>query len=239
MSGRVHRVLLPGLSEGERVLRGEGAHHLVSVVRVRVGAEVEAFDGEGLVAPGRVTAVGRGEVSLELGAPRRSGAEAPLRLNLGVALLKGDKLADVVRMGTELGVSRFTLLIMRRCDATTLSASRLARLRKIASEAARQSWRARVPEVTEPLPLSKFVLPEWTVVADPAANAPFSEVIRGAPRSGEACVITGPEGGLEPAEVSALISGGALSARFGPRVLRAQTAPVAAAAALLLNLGEP
>ena len=131
---RVHRVLVPSLVQGELVLRDPEAHHLREVLRVKAGATVEAFDGVGAVAAGEVSGVDRDGVTLSLGAPELSRVEHPLSLTVAVALLKGDKLRDVIRQGTELGVARFQLLLSRRCDVRTLSASRLERLRRVAAE---------------------------------------------------------------------------------------------------------
>ena len=128
MRRRVHRVLVPRLEGGSVALRGPEAHHLRDVLRVKPGAVVEAFDGAGRVAPGQVAAVDRDGVTLALEEPRASAVEAGLAVTVAVALLKGDKLSDVVRQGTELGARRFQLLVTRHADASSLSPARLQRL---------------------------------------------------------------------------------------------------------------
>lgn len=236
---RVHRVLVPGLAAGEIVLRGPEAHHLREVLRVKAGAEVEAFDGAGTVAAGEVSSVDRDGVTLFLAGPEPSRAEHSLRLTVAVALLKSDKLTDVIRQGTELGVARFQLLTSRRCDVRTLSASRWERLRRVAEEAARQSGRARVPEVAEPQPLAALTWSGVALVADPDGAASLTEALA-SPRleNGEdVTVITGPEGGFTAEELIGLKERGAVTITLGPRILRAETAPVALAAAVLLGGG--
>lgn len=230
---RVHRVLIEELTGGTVLVRGPEAHHLANVLRVKPGATVEAFDGAGRVAAGSVTAVARDTVTLQLEAPAVAAVESPLRLSVAVALLKSDKLSDVVRQCTELGAAEFHLLVTKHADVTDLGPSRLQRLRRVAEEAARQSGRAAVPAVHEPVALGAY---EWNgaaLVADPRAE----QIIGAVASSGSLTIITGPEGGLSNEEVNELVSRGARAVRFGPRILRAETAPVALASAILLPLG--
>jgi len=233
---RVHRVRLDDLAGGRRRLTGPTGHHLARVLRVRVGAAVVAFDGAGHEAAGRVADVDADGVWLEIGEPWAAATEAARALTLAPALLKGDKLADVVRMGTELGVVAFRPLLARRCDARELGAAKRTRLARVASEAARQCGRATVPAVHEPVPLAALAWEGAAVVADPEAALAW----RDAPELDAAALtaISGPEGGWDPAEVAALAARGARPVRLGARVLRAETAPVAMAAAWLLAV-EP
>lgn len=229
---RVHRVRLEGLAAGRARLAGEGGHHLARVLRVRPGAAVVAFDGRGSEARGRVVEVEDDAVWLELDAPAAAATEAARALTLAPALLKGDKLADVVRMGTELGVVAFRPVVARRCDVRELSPARRARLRRVASEAARQSGRALVPEVHEAVAVAELAWDSATIVADPTAPLAWRE----APALGgdRLTIVTGPEGGWTPEETASLEARGATRVRLGGRVLRAETAPVAMAAAWLL-----
>ena len=230
---RVHRVWLERVEAGRQRLFGGAGHHLVRVLRVQPGAPVVAFDGGGHEASGRVVEVDGDAVWLELGEPVAATNEPRRALTLAPALLKGDKLADVVRMGTELGAVAFRPVLARRCDVRELSAVKLARLARIALEAARQSRRALVPQVHAAVALEGLVWEGGAVVADPTAALAW----RDAPElAGEALtVITGPEGGLAPEERDALAVRGARPVRLGGRVLRAETAPVAMAAAWLLD----
>lgn len=238
--GRVHRVLVEELAAGEVVLRGPEAHHLATVLRVRPGAPVEAFDGKGRQASGVVSVVSREGVTLSLGEPEAARVEAPLSLTLAVALLKGDKLSGVVRQGTELGVSRFVLLSTRFADRASLSGNRLTRLERVAEEAARQSGRVAVPAVEGPLPLERLEWEGAALVAHVGAERSLSDLLSDGILEGRsaATVVTGPEGGLADDEVEALEGRGAHVLSLGPRILRAETAPVAVAAALLLPAGR-
>ena len=226
-------MFLKDLTPGEVTLRGPEAHHLLRVLRVEPGAAVRAFDGRGLEAAGRVTGTEENAVMLLLNAPEASAVEAPYRLTLAVALLKGDKLSDVVRQGTELGVTRFLPLKSRRCDVKVLSDNKRARLQRVAKEAAKQSGRSVVPEVGETVDLGRLNTSAsgLGLVAHPTASASLRDfTLEGA----EVVTVTGPEGGLTDEEVADLGARGFHAVSLGPRVLRAETAPLALAAALLV-----
>jgi len=232
---RLTRVLVTELRAGRVVLRGPEAHHLRDVLRLGPGTLVEAFDGRGSVAEGRVTAADKSGVVLELGAPRPGLAEPGLTLTVAVALLKGDKLTGVVRQCTELGADRFVLLQTRHADVTSLSVAKRRRLEHVAAEAARQSERALVPSIEGPVQLGRLEWEGAAIVADPRAPLALSTAIRAPAARERLTLITGPEGGLATGEVMELVDRGAVAASLGPRILRAETAPVALAAVALLG----
>ncbi|HGY09594.1 MAG TPA: 16S rRNA (uracil(1498)-N(3))-methyltransferase [Oceanithermus profundus] len=225
---RKPRVFVPRI-DPEIVLTGREAHHLLHVLRVRPGREVVVFDGAGLEAEARVLHAGEGAVRLAAGEPRAVRREPPFELVLYVALLKGDKLADVVRAGSELGVGRFVPLVTERSVPREMGRAKLERLRRIAVEAAKQSGRSRLPEVAPPVPLAALEPVNFGLVAHPGA----ARVLAGAawPEAGEAALASGPEGGFTKAEVEQLIGLGFLPVGLGPRILRAETAPLVLAAA--------
>ena len=142
---RVHRVYLESLQVGENHLLGDEAQHLIKVLRVKVGAQIQAFDGQGNQADEKIISLTKTDLKLELAAPYESPTESTLNVTLAVALLKGDKLADVVRQATELGVNRIIFFKSQYADVPELSKSKLERLHKVAREAAKQSTRARIP----------------------------------------------------------------------------------------------
>lgn len=234
---REHRIQVPPpVREGRVRLSEPAAHHLIRVLRLRPGDRVIAFDGEGGEAPAVLLAGDATGEWLAIASPQPTVAEPLVRLRLVTALLKGDKLSDVVRMGTELGVSRFSPLVSARCVVATLSAAKLVRLRRVAAEAARQSLRAHVPVIDEPVSLAALRWQGAAWIADPRASTAWGELA--AARPAELTLISGPEGGFREAEVDALVARGAQSVRLVPSVLRAETAPIAMASAYLLSGGE-
>lgn len=224
------------LRAGEHNLTGSEAQHLLQVLRLGPGARVRAFDGRGLEADGVVSEADALRVTLTLGPPRPSEVEAALAVTLAVALLKGDKLSEVVRRGTELGVVRFTPFLSERCDVRELSPNKLARLRRVAQEAAKQSGRSVVPSVAEAVKLAQLESDGRWLVAAPEAEATLRELGCADPdgQTRRVTVATGPEGGFSSAELQLLRDRGAQPVRLGARILRAETAPIAVAAALLI-----
>jgi 16S rRNA (uracil1498-N3)-methyltransferase len=214
---------------------GAEANHLAQVLRVRPGAKVRAFDGRGNEANGVVVESEPGRVVIDLEPAGESAVEAGLDVTVAISLLKGDKLADAVRQCTELGAHRFRVLVSSRADVAVLSANKLERLRRVAREAAKQSGRALVPEVMEPVSLPDLQLDGFAIVAHPGAGSTVAELELRPRRA--ATIVTGPEGGFTPAEVDELTIRGAVPVRMGARVLRAETAPVALLAALLVPGG--
>ncbi len=230
---RVHRVYIESLRPGTLAISGPEAHHLSRVLRVRPGDSVRGFDGWGKEARGRVVSASEGRVEVALEAPVRSEREARLKVTLAVAMLKGDKMSEVVRQATELGAVRLVPVLSARAEVTVLSPNRLERWRRVAKEASKQSGRSLVPQVESLVALRDLARGEALgLVADPRAPQSLKDIDRS--ERAEVMVVTGPEGGLSPAEVEMLRDRGFRAVGLGPRILRAETAPVALLAALLL-----
>jgi 16S rRNA (uracil1498-N3)-methyltransferase len=210
---------------------GPDGHHLQRVRRLRVGEHVTAADGTGhwrryaiaSAEPGRLLLRAEADAVLE---PAPSPAVV-----VAVALTKGTKLETVVAQLTELGVARIEPVRARRSvvryDAARAEAV-TARLNVVAREAAMQSRRARIPVVAPVSDLSDIGGRPGLVIATPdggpAAALPL-------PPEGVWTVVVGPEGGFDPGEVEALGPSGRLA--LSPYILRAQTAPIVAAALLV------
>lgn len=224
----VHRVRVSELT-GRLVLGPQEVRHL-QVMRLRPGDEVQVFDGRGGEALATLAELdeGRAVLTLHLDAGTEGaadlGRETPQPVTLAIALLKGDKLADVVRAATELGVARIQLLVTAHADAREIGAQKLVRLRRVAEEAARQSRRRVVPEVQGPLPLARLTWEGQLVVAHPGAEARLPDLLDWA---APLTVLSGPEGGFSEAEIAGLLARGAVPVTLGPRILRAETAPLA------------
>jgi len=226
------------LQVGESVpIAGDQAHHLTVVLRARVGASVELVDGSGARWVGRVT--GTSPVTIEvLETVTGPSADPAGRLEVWVPLLKGGKTDDLVRQLTELGVAHITCFTSTRSVARLeppKRAKRVARWETIAAEATRQCGRVEVPGVcfSAGLPEAGPGVYLWEE-GDAPAHAAFS----GAVAEGVLRVLTGPEGGLAAADAAALAAVGWTPASLGARILRAETAVVAAATLGLVALGE-
>jgi 16S rRNA (uracil1498-N3)-methyltransferase len=234
---------VPALDD-EVTLADEAGHHLSRVRRVRAGETLTVSDGNGRWRPYAVDCVRPGAVDLHAqGVPVLEPQLEP-RLVVAFGLTKGTKPDLAVQKLTELGVDGVTLLSTRR-SVPRWSGSRadaaVARLRRIAREAAAQCRRARVPQIEGILPLAELRGHTGLVVADPTGE----EVARvPAPPGGEWVLVVGAEGGLDPDEAAELTSPaehreGPARLRLGPHVLRAETAAIAGAAVLATRRAEP
>jgi 16S rRNA (uracil1498-N3)-methyltransferase len=237
--------LAPDAVDGDRVVFDPAAtHHLGRVLRAETGQVVQAVDASGQLLSVRLTTIAarRAEGVVVGRAPLAT--ESSLDLTLAQAVPKSDKMEHVVRMATELGVTRIIPLLTERTVVrleTGRSDSRLARWRRIAREAAQQSGRAAVPEIAAPEqistwrpepPSSRLVVCFWE-----EERRPLDAVLPPGPCP-RATVVVGPEGGLTAAEVERLASAGALVASLGPRLLRAETAGAVAVALLQARYGD-
>ncbi|HEV3452394.1 MAG TPA: RsmE family RNA methyltransferase [Acidimicrobiia bacterium] len=225
----VAHVLVDALDD-ELVLAGGAGHHLERVRRLRPGEPVTAADGAGAWRLYRVARVARGRLVLAAAAgPAREPSLRP-GLRIACALTKGARPESVVRHATELGVDAVLPVVAVRSVARwppDRERAAVERLRRVAEEAAGQCRRAR-RLVVEPLqPLDGLAGDPGLVLAD-REGSPAGALPEPGPSGW--LVVVGPEGGLEPGERQALDDPPRLA--VGPHVLRAETAAVAAAAAL-------
>jgi 16S rRNA (uracil1498-N3)-methyltransferase len=230
---------------GEHVhLDAEEAHHLARVLRLGEGDIVRALDGAGhelIVKLTRISAhAAEGLIIDRVG---RS-SESPLDLILAQAIPKGDKLERIIRMATELGVSRIIPLVTERTIVRRRGsdwAHRLARCQRVAREAAKQSGRAVVPDVAPPRGLDEWLaaleLPGLLLCLWEGERAGMARVLP-AGRPNRVTVIVGPEGGLTEPEVEGLRARGAVVAGLGPRILRTETAGPVVLALLQARYGD-
>jgi 16S rRNA (uracil1498-N3)-methyltransferase len=215
---------------------GDDGHHLQRVRRLQPGEAVTASDGRGLWRRCLVHAIAAGEVVLEPDGAVTLEPELHPRLTVAFAPAKGDQAANVVHQLVELGVDGIVATTFARSVVRwkgDRAARALARLRRVAREAAMQARRARLPEVVAGERLEFLTGSPGLVVAAPEGRS-AAEVVAavGADRApaAEFVVLVGPEGGFDPSEQVGLEAAPRLA--VGPHVLRAVTAPVAVAAAI-------
>jgi 16S rRNA (uracil1498-N3)-methyltransferase len=225
---RPHRAYSPGLTG---VLPLEEGRHLVEVLRAGVGDRFTVFD-ESREALAEVVDLGP-PVRYRILEERRPEREVGVEVILYVALLKGDKLSEVVRAATELGATRIQPLITRHSVPKEMGEGKLRRLKAIAKEAAKQSGRLRVPEVLPPIPLKAVPEVEQGLVAHVGAKALVREVLD---LNRNLSLAVGPEGGFAEEEVALLKERGFAPVSLGRRILRAETAALALLA--LATAGE-
>ncbi|MEP6876380.1 MAG: 16S rRNA (uracil(1498)-N(3))-methyltransferase [Burkholderiales bacterium] len=225
------------LRAGETFALPAGAARHVQVLRLQPGAALTLFDGTGGEWDATVTQMGRSEVSVQVGAHAAVDREVPLLVTLALGMPANERMDALVEKATELGVAAIQPLMCER-SVLRLSGERaqkkVAHWQAVVLSACEQSGRTRVPQVAEVATLA-----QWLKAA-PAASARWMLSLRDArplaalpmPVAG-VLSLSGPEGGLSPAEEAAAREAGFAPVSLGPRVLRADTAPLA----LLAHLG--
>jgi 16S rRNA (uracil1498-N3)-methyltransferase len=242
------------LAEGVSVVpREDQQRYLLSVMRRAAGDEILVFNGRDGEWRARIEAVGKRGCALLPVTPTRPQASGP-DLDLVVALVKRGPLETIVEKATELGARRIRLVTTRRTNADR---AKIARLNAIAVEAAEQTGRLDPPTVAEPLPLDRL-LDAWEperrlMVCDETGDdpddpfwggargraAPAAQALAGFPRGARWAVLVGPEGGFAPEELERLRAlPFAVPVSLGLRILRADTAAIAALTLWQATLGD-
>jgi 16S rRNA (uracil1498-N3)-methyltransferase len=240
-------VVKPEQIEGKRVTFGPGeSRHLGRVLRLGPGDLVLASDGSGHQHTVRLETIRPIATGIIL-ETTRSTTESPLGLTLIQGIPKGDKMETIVRVATELGVTRVMPAITARTVVTLESSrwpARTQRWQRVAAEAAKQCGRAVIPEVSPTAPLTtvvgKLTSPDLRICLWEGEHRPLDEALTGfggaAARS--IAVIIGPEGGLAPEEVQWVRNRGWMVTGLGPRILRTETAGPAVLAVLQAMFGD-
>lgn len=226
------------------VLTDENAAH-ARVLRLKSGEQVVVCDGKGNESVCTVTDVDPGCVSLVVNSRKQSDVEATVKASVYMAFSKGDKFEHVIQKATELGAYEIVAFPSARCvsrpDEKALK-KKLERWQKIASSAAEQSGRGRVPEVIVLNSISKAL--ERAKEADTAIvfyeneRATTLQMVLNAKPYSTISLMTGPEGGFEASEIEQATKAGLSVCTLGPRILRCETAPLCALSAVMYDSGE-
>ena len=237
------RFFVDSLSDDDIILRGEEAAHLSRSLRMREGDAVTLCDGDGLDAEAVIRHIADREVTLHILSRAPSLTEPRLAVALFQALPKFDKLETIIQKATEIGVHEIRPFLSRYCVSRPKDFDKkLGRLRKISAEAAKQSGRGRVPEVQPLLDFADLccIMSNYdaAILCYEGATTPLAEALVGIHGWSRIALIIGSEGGFSAEEAASLQATGALSCSLGPRILRCETAPVAALSAILFAAGE-
>ncbi len=224
-------------------LEGDKARYLGRVLRLRPGDEVRVFNGEGPEHSAVVEAVSKSAVTLRVGDSYETTTESPLRVHLVQGVSRGERMDFVIQKATELGVKRLTP-VLTEYGVVKLDAKRAEKRREhwqgVAQSACEQSGRVRVPLIDAPMPLKTWFGDQPADVDEqlilrPGATAPLAGIE--AP-STKVCLLIGPEGGFSNSEYEDAEIAGFNPVSLGPRVLRTETAAVAALSVLQSKWGD-
>lgn len=216
------------------------ARHISTVLRLKPGNAIELFDGNGRVYQAEITVVSKSAITTKIVDSRCHQEEAPF-LNMAQALVKGKKMDLIIQKATELGVSTFQPVISQHCDTKTITDSQIDRWQRISLEACKQCNRPTPmffhPAVTidhfvsnADQSTTRFIF--WEKASTGALAQKLTSQVE------HVSMLIGPEGGFAEAEVRSAIQQGFIPTTLGPRILRAETAAIAAISIIQFLLGN-
>ena len=230
------RFFIDGAADGRAYIAGADALHIAKALRMRPGEALTLCDGKGTDFEGVLETVTDRQVTVRITASRPSQAEPTLAVTLYQGLPKGDKMDWIVQKAVELGVTAVVPVATRRSVARLEGKAdkKQERWQRIAAEAAGQCGRGMLPSVERPLSWSQALSclsGEPALVFYAGGGRPLRELVT--PSTRRLSVFVGPEGGFDPEEIDAIRRQGGGVATLGPRILRCETAPLAALTLLM------
>ncbi|MEX2964546.1 16S rRNA (uracil(1498)-N(3))-methyltransferase [Microbulbifer sp. TYP-18] len=234
--------LTPGI---ETQLDESASRHLVRVLRLSAGHPLVVFDGRGGEYSAEIVEAGK-RARVRLLDHCDEDRQSPLSLTLASGISRGERFDWVVQKATELGIAHLQPLFTERCEVKLSGerlAKKLAHWQQIAISACEQSARNRVPTIAEPLKLTQYLPIAGTegglkLVLHHRTQSRLQQLAQEREPPASVTLLVGPEGGLSAAEIDAALAQSFLPLRLGPRVLRTETAPIAALSVLQYQWGD-
>jgi 16S rRNA (uracil1498-N3)-methyltransferase len=241
---RIPRIYQPiPLASGQTLeLDAQATVHLTKVLRLRVGDALVVFNGEGDGEfAARVSAVGRRSASIEIGEHVDRSVESPLELVLFQGISRGERMDYTVQKAVELGVARIVPVLTER-TVVNLKGERQEKRREhwqaVVNSACEQSGRNRVPVVAPITPFAAALAEAGEGLKLVLHHRAETDLAALPPPQGPVSLLIGPEGGLSAQEIAAAEAAGFVPLRLGPRVLRTETAALAALSVLQWQWGD-
>ncbi len=242
----MHKFLIPRdrIHGGKGYLDGPDARHIVRVLRLSSGNDLKFTDGMGTDFSSRILSCSRDQVVVEILDTRPSGTESPLSLTVCSGMLKHHKMDDVILGLTQIGITRWIPFFCERSvpfPDDRAMARRMERWQIIANETIKQCQRSRVVEIASPMTLENIMnmvhefdhcIAFWEQGGEPLSGL--------TPQKNEnrVLILIGPEGGFSESEIHQASEKGFIPFSLGPRILRAETASLCAAALVQHRLGD-
>lgn len=236
------RIFLPPekLTEKSILINGDQARHLALVLRTEPGDTVTVLDGNGFRYVCKVTGVHKREITAEIVRIEPYTTESHLAITLAQGVPKGDKMDLIVQKSTELGVHTIIPVITERSQVR--STEKTERWRKIARAAAQQSGRNRIPEVSVPTSLDTFLKNHkrvnGVILSEGEKTLSLKDTLSRFIGLSSLSVFVGPEGGYSSDELNQAARNGFVPVSLGPRILRTETAAIAAVTIVQNSLGD-
>jgi len=228
----------------ERVALEAGpAKHLLTVLRLKPGAEFVMFDGSGFEFPARLELADKKQALVRILGMHGPVVESPLQVTLAQGVSRGERMDYTIQKAVELGVAAIVPVLTER-SVVKLDKDGGAKKREhwqaVAISACEQSGRVRVPQVSPPVTLERFLAekPEGDLklLLDPSGGVPAGVLPR--PADAKALLLVGPEGGLSESEIALAARVGFQGLKLGPRILRTETAALVALSLLRASWGD-
>ncbi len=235
----VPRVFVPGrIAPGPLTIEGEPSRHLNTVLRVRPGDPLLLFSGDGKEWAATVTSAAKNGIIVSVGEVVRMEAPSPVVLELWAAPVRANRFDWLVEKCAEAGADVIRPVITEFTQSHDASSGKVDRWRRIVVEAGEQCGRLFVPVVEPPVPLHAALDAHHGVLVygDPDGPAP-AEAARLLPERGRLALVIGPAGGLSEGDTALLRARGAVGMKFGPHLLRTETAALAGVALLRALVG--
>ncbi|PFG11381.1 16S rRNA (uracil(1498)-N(3))-methyltransferase [Marinobacter sp. LV10MA510-1] len=217
----------------EAQLDDSAAQHVGRVLRMQPGQALSLFNGDGQDYPALIASASKKNVTVQVGQPTANSSESTLEIVLGQTLSKGDRMDYAVQKATEMGVSRIVPLSTERCDVRLKGDredKRLSHWRSVAISAAEQCGRARVPDILPVMNITEWLDYSQHCDVRLVLHHRTEQSLDSLAKPNSVALMIGPEGGLSADEIAQAEKSGFLPVALGPRVLRTETAPVAAMA---------
>lgn len=241
-----HRFFAPPnqISSSGVLLDADESHHLMRVMRLGVGAQVQVFDGSGREYSCDVVRTARNQVELAIVDEVLDRVESPLRVTLGLALIKSDKFDWAVQKATELGARQIIPLATKFSEvlkSEQRGEKRIKRWERISLEALKQCGRRRLVEIGEPVSWDQYFSSETSqvrLVFSERGGGSLADVMASKGPVRSTSIAIGPEGGWSEEEISLAEAKGFVAIHLGPRILRSETAAVAALTLVQHRFGD-
>jgi 16S rRNA (uracil1498-N3)-methyltransferase len=262
------RLFLPPekLSSEQITITDDQARYLSLVLRVKPGDPITIFDGLGFKYTCKILAVHKKEVIVEKIKKEEYSVESPVSIALAQGIPKGDKMNLIIQKSTELGIRKIIPLITERSQVR--HTDKIVRWQKIALSASQQSGRDKIPEIDSPVEFKDFLnsIPplrkgdtggsttqsspplekgdeegfynKVIIFSEGHKNQDLKKVLSSFKDVQQITLLIGPEGGFSKEEVTTAVKKGFIEASLGPRILRTETAPIAAISIIQYELGD-
>ena len=235
------RFFIDFVPSGDAVITGEDGRHIAKSLRMQPGETITLCNGHGQDYLGEIVEISGESVRVHIHEIHKSETEPSVRVTLCQGIPKSDKMDFIVQKAVELGVSRIVPTVTARCisrpDAKAAQ-KKVQRWQKIAREAAKQSGRGAIPQVTDFTPLKRAAADAAgkRILFYEGGGEPLPKIVQA--QDTDLTIYVGPEGGFSEEEVSLIQQTGGYAGTLGPRILRTETAPLAALTAIMLLTGN-